>query len=208
MKKLFTMFLACMMIFCFTIEGKSAASFLLKGGVNFSTLQWDPALSGVEETPRIGLIVGCGFEFEFEKLALEIDVLYEQKGEKISSSFDTVKSTDIEKLDYLTIPVILKGMSKDQPVRVFYGAGLGVGVLLSAKDDWEITEDGITMSGSQDVKDMFKSTDIIAVATIGLDISNFIIEARANYGLGNIYNGSGTGTINTLGLALMTGYKF
>lgn len=192
-------------------EGSAKTCLLLKGGGNFSKLLWDPSIEDVAITQRIGMALGGGIEFRSENAAFEIDVLYEQKGAKLNCDEILYNSTDYYLLDYLNIPFIAKGLLKNEYTSSFIGVGLGFGFLLSAKDEWIATIlNGPTSAGSVNQKDIFKTLDVTAIATIGIEISRLVLEGRFSYGLVSIYEiraADYRGSINTISMACLIGFR-
>jgi len=137
----------------------------LKAGANFASLTGDDFDSWDGKT---GLHVGAYLILQFmEALGLQAELLYSGVGAKFSSS----GSSSELKLDYLTLPVLLR-------LHLIAGlhalAGLQIGFLLSAKD------------GDFDIKDDLSSTDFSLVFGLAYQILRFNIFARYVLGLSEI----------------------
>ena len=150
-------------------------------GLNMSGLAQDPEFpDGVDESMRLGLRVGPIVEFPLNQMiALQGGVLYSMKGEKIEyGNFE-----ETLKLDYVSIPVMAKiGFMPEATARPFVKIGPELGILVSAKDEWEEPGD----SGDDDIKDDLKSIDLGLGFGAGVEmpLSDFVGFLEASYTLG------------------------
>lgn len=138
-------------------QGKEDMSFGVKGGLNLATIT-----NADGSNTLIGFHVGFFGEFMLgDNFALQPEVLYSAQG----AEFD---DGDL-KLDYITIPVMLKYYVADS---FSLEIGPQVGFLVSAE------EVGV------DIKDDVKSTDFGVNFGAGYDVTpNLIIGVRYNLGL-------------------------
>jgi len=187
MKKI-TLSAIALMAFAFTQA--QDLKFGAKAGLNLANLTGD-----VEDTSmKPGFHVGGFVEIKFsDKLALQPELLYSLQGAKTeyNYSFGDMMSESSESkinLSYINIPVMLKFYPVE---KLFLEAGPQVGFLVSAKskDEYSITMDGTTTSGSEDVdvKDSFKSIDFGFNIGAGYEFTeNLFANVRYNIGLSNI----------------------
>ena len=185
----------------FSIANAQDISYGLKAGLNYSN--WSFSNDGPEFDSRLSFHVGGVVEFGLsEKFAVQPELLYSSVGAKMdySSSPTRVASDDylVYALDYLSIPVMAKyyvaeGFSLE--------VGPQIGILLSAK----IKYDG----ESEDVKELFKSTDFGAGIGAGYKMENgLFINARYVLGLSNVLEDSGDEWGKNNAFQFSLGYKF
>jgi hypothetical protein len=134
--------------------------FGLGGGVNLANVSGD--ISNNESLT--GFNGGIMMEIKLPvKIGIEADVLYSLKGSSLGGN-------DM-KLSYIDIPLVLKIYSLKV---ISFQLGPQYSVLASA------TYDG------NDIKELYESSDISAVAGIGVDVSKLHVSARYNFGLTSI----------------------
>ena len=163
-------------------------------GINAATLtDWD------ETSMKIGFVGGVEAEYGFsEKFSLSAGLLYSMQGTKL----DVVEDVDTKvNTSYLNIPVLAnfyvwKGLAVK--------AGIQPGILLSAKTKSEAEGN----SAEADLKDNCESLDISIPVGVSYEISNFVIDARYNFGLTNLAKGDGEGNPKNSVFSLTVGYKF
>ena len=208
MKRIISLTVTIMfVVFICVLSARATVSFVGEGGINISTISYDPAPAGITVFPRIGLIASTGLEIGLGKWAIHLGGVYEEKGDKEEYTVGNITTTVTTKISYLTIPLILKGISDKKTYKIFYGGGLGIGVLLTAESEVEITDGVSSSSSSVSIKDILNSTDIGAIIDLGLEFGTIITEARVNYGLSNIGKDTGSTTWNNLSVALLCGIK-
>ncbi|MCX7550447.1 porin family protein [Xanthomarina sp. F2636L] len=200
MKKV--LLIAAVAVFGLSNVNAQEVSFGPKAGVNFATLTGD-----VEDNDlKVGFHIGGALELMFtEKMGLQAELLYSLQGTKDSySSTETIGGvtyTEEEEtklnLSYINIPVSFKyyvtnGFSVE--------AGPQVGILASAKADYEYTErvqgggfdETYSESGDEDVKDMISSIDFGLNFGLGYKLDNGLnFSARYNLGLTNVLDVDG-----------------
>lgn len=173
MKKLFPafLFLTCML----SISAEAQVAFGLKGGLNLSRLDLDDPELSYES--RTGYHAGIFLRSRFGNVGLQPEVLlFTQRGEIESSFFGTAQ----ESFTYVSVPVMLK----------FYPIGglnlqLGpqFGFLLDGERDYET----ILGSGSEDITDHYKKSDISVSVGAGYDFDFGLgLDFRYNIGVKDI----------------------
>lgn len=195
MRKLF--FAACVATLGCTSINAQEFSFGPKAGVNFATLTGD-----IEDNDmQVGFHVGGAAEFKFnEKMAVQAELLYSRQGTKYSDSesetFNGVtyryEAEENIRLDYINIPFSFKYYI----VNGFYAsAGPQVGILASAKSEYEFTESvsggGFDStdsgSGDEDIKDDVLPIDLGGHIGLGYRMTNGLeFSARYNAGFVNV----------------------
>lgn len=133
----------------------------------------------------MGFAVGGFIEYSFSpSIAIQPEILYNTKGVK----FEQGDVTDKVTMTYMQIPVLLKfNIPTAGNFDPFIYAGPSVGILLSANDKLEGTDDDY----DEDIKDSFKSTDFTAVLGLGAGIpmgtsGQLTFEFRYDMGLTNV----------------------
>ena len=119
---------------------------------------------------KVGLVAGAEFGYCFtEQMAVTAGLLYSMQGSAIKDVDDNMK------LDYLNIPILANYyVAPGFAIK----AGIQPGILCSAK------------YGDYDIKDSYKSLDIAIPIGVSYEISDFVIDARYNLGVANIYDSS------------------
>lgn len=199
-------------VLTFGVSSAQEVNFGVKGGLNVSTLTGD-----VEEVDaKIGFHVGGFAEIKLsDKFAFQPELLFSTQGAKSEYSESDGTDSYSEKftlnLNYLNVPLMAKYFATD---KLFIEAGPQIGLLLSAKTDYEYTEtfQGVTFSESidgVDVKDDFKSIDFGLNFGLGYEFTeNIFAGARYNLGLSNIGEDTGDDKINNGVIQVSLGYKF
>ena len=185
----------------FSFANAQDISYGLKAGLNYSNWSFSDADMDYFDS-RLSFHVGGVVEFGLsDKFSVQPELLYSSVGAKmdISEAPTRVASENyIYALDYLSIPVMAKYY-----VAEGFSLELGpqIGVLLSAK----IKYDGET----EDVKDLFKSTDFGAGIGAGYKMENgLFINARYVLGLSNVLEDSGDEWGKNNAFQFSLGYKF
>jgi hypothetical protein len=119
---------------------------------------------------KVGLVAGAEFGyFISEQFAVTAGLLYAMEGTAIKDVDDNMK------LDYLNIPILANYyVAPGFAIK----AGIQPGILCSSK------------YGDYDIKDSYKSLDIAIPIGVSYEISDFVIDARYNLGVANIYDSS------------------
>lgn len=135
---------------------------------------------------KIGLVAGANLEYPVnDAFSVSGGLLYSMQGCKIKDVDDAIK------MDYLNIPIL----AQYQVAEGFkIKAGVQPGILMSAK--W----------GDADFKDDCKSLDISIPLGVSYEISDFVIDARYNFGLTKT-NKNGDDSVKNSVIMLTLGYK-
>ncbi len=162
----------------FTLSDAQGQGIGISAGANFANfVDTDASVDS-----RTGVMAGLtyGIAVPMSPVTIQPGVFYAQKGATLSDG-------DIEtttKLDYIEIPVIAKfDFILDNPMltpHVFFGPYAGF--TLNAEQE---VSDGNT-SGSVDIGDQVKDTDIGVVVGAGADINKFRIGIRYSVGLTDV----------------------
>ncbi len=160
--------LICILLLLFSMAHLRAASLhmSLLGGLNLSMHRENIFSSDLTQVPRVGYIFGGGLELSIlpTPMAFEVDLMYETKGGTyLNDDYEEVYSTE---LDYLTIPILIKWINRARKKGIFAGLGPSFGIPM---------EEGI------------ETTDIGIMTCFGIELNNFVMEARFNYGLTDIF---------------------
>ena len=181
----------------------------LKGGLNVANINVSgaasPSMSSV-----VNLHIGAFAEFSInKKVAFQPELLYSMQGSKFSqivniegTNYDTDNTL---KLSYINIPLMFKYYPQS---KFYFEAGPQLGLLTSAKVEVDVAGFG---SGSDDVKEFFKTVDFGMNVGLGYNFSkNVLLGARYNFGLTNIADtepGDNTKMKNSV-FSLSLGYIF
>ena len=180
MKKL--LIFTSIVLFGFSTVYAQDINFGAKAGVNFASITGDDT-DWVDS--RTSLHIGVVAEIVIsETFSFQPELLYSAQGGsyKESEGYDGTL-----KFDYLNVPLMAKfyvgeGFSLE--------AGPQIGLLLSAKDDWEFISNGET--GNDDWKDFMKGIDFGVNVGVGYKLEGGLnFGARYNLGLSNIWEDSG-----------------
>lgn len=192
-------------VMAFAFSNAQETKFGVKGGVNFANLSGDTE----DASLKVGFHVGGFAEIKVsDKFSVQPELLYSTQGAKFDESVDGVDIESKLNLSYLNIPVMAKFYVAE---KFSLEAGPQIGFLLSAKAKGEGTENGITISAEQDVKDSFESIDFGLNFGAGYDFTeNLSAGVRYNLGLSNIAKteeGDDSKIQNSV-FSLSIGYKF
>jgi opacity protein-like surface antigen len=182
MKKIF---LSLVAVFCVVIaqaqtndDQSNSFGFGAKGGVNISNFVGDD--SGSSKS-YVGFHAGFFAEFQLaERFYIQPELLYSAQGAKENLTIEGINFDTTLKANYINIPVMFKYyVANDFSLE----AGPYVGFLASAK----IKFDSSIVSGTEDAKDFFKSTDFGFGVGLNYDITQAIfLNARYSTGLTKI----------------------
>lgn len=208
----------CLTLFCISLgataqeqqtaaEDRLQSKFGIKGGLNLTNLYVDEA---DDENMKAGFNAGIYWKLPVAKgFSIQPELLYSQKGTK--ATYDNFLQGSGEyrfNLNYVELPLLaVINLGKTFNIH----AGPYVGYLLSANVK-DANDDG-TIGGIADLnEDNFERWDIGLAGGIGLDVENFTIGARYNYGLGEIGKsglaGQLTNNAKNAGLSVYLGLAF
>lgn len=181
-------------------SGLMAQGTKIMAGLSFSKLHGEEFSESAERLT--GLLGGLGFAMGLEKVTLEMEFFYFQKGYSLNLGPD-------EKVDFLlteiSMPLLLRIKFLPRSSPYVFGGGEAAYVL-SYKSRIQGQE-------VEDLNDLVKSFDYGLVFGAGfevaMDMLSFFLEGRYHYGLANIGEGLNEGeAINTRAVVLMAGFRF
>jgi hypothetical protein len=159
--------------------------------------------------PRIGFVGGVEGEYQVSDIfSVSAGVLYSMQGCKFDNSSEFMGqklSGDLTlKTDYINIPImanvyVVKGLA------VKLGVQPGFNVNAKAKGSASIA--GIGGEKSFDLGDEVKSFDFSIPVGLSYEYSNFVLDARYNWGLTKIYDFGDDSPKNSV-FQITLGYKF
>ena len=159
------------MVFGLVNLNAQEVTFGVKAGVNFSDITGDDVDSFKGLT---ALHVGVMAEIEFsEKFSFQPELMFSAQGSDYEDTFDGETYKGTVKTHFINVPLmakyyVIEGLSIE--------AGPQIGLLLSAKDEYEGDE--------EDLKDYLKSLDIGLNFGLGYKLDNGLnFAARYNLGL-------------------------
>ncbi len=155
-----------------------------KGGVNFASVGGDFT---DDYDGRISFHIGGLVEIPItEKFAVQPELLYSSQGYKYEESDIDYSYEAKTKMDYINVPIMAKyhiidGLSAE--------LGPQIGILISAKDEYEETFDGENASGDEDVKEFYNTLDFGIGIGASYRLNNgLFFSARYVIGLSDVTN--------------------
>ena len=204
---------AAVAVFAFGTANAQDMSFGAKAGLNVSNLTGD-----IEDTKSlIGAHVGVFAEFKItDKFSFQPELLYSMQGAKtefteVEGDSYSYKEESKIKLSYINIPLMAKFYVSE---KFSLEAGPQVGFLMSAKNDFEISEtiDGDTdsFSSEEDIKDSLKGIDFGLNLGLSYDFTeNLFAGARYNLGLTDLNDTDAENfEIKNSGFQVSVGFRF
>ncbi|MEX1238753.1 MAG: porin family protein [Cyclobacteriaceae bacterium] len=179
------------------VPAAAQPGFGIKGGLNLTTLNVeDPEMS---YNSRTGYHAGLFLRGKFGKIGIQPELLlFTQNGDLESSIFGTAQ----ERFTYLSIPVMLK----------FYpigGLNLQVGPQFGFLLDGERKYDTFLGSGSQDITEYYKESDVSVSVGGGYDFDfGLSLDVRYNIGVKDINNVSNGEEARSRIFLLSLGWNF
>lgn len=136
---------------------------------------------------KVGLVAGANLEYPItEAFSLSGGLLYTMQGSAFKDADDKTK------LDYLNIPILAQYQLMDG---LKIKAGVQPGFLMSAK------------AGDVDIKDGCETFDLAIPVGLSYEISDFVIDARYNFGTSKIYKGDGGSKSKNSVIMVTLGYR-
>lgn len=171
--------------------------FGIKGGINLSNLNVEDADATYDS--RTGFHAGVFLRGKFDKVAIQPEVLlFTQNSEIRSSIFGTAQ----DRFTYLSIPVMLK----------FYpvgGLNLQLGPQFGFLIDGERKYDTVFGSGSSDITDYYKESDVSVSLGAGYDFGFGLgLDARYNLGVKDINNAANGEAVKSRVFLISLGWNF
>ena len=168
-----------------------------KAGINLATLNIDDPEASYES--KTGFHAGLFLRGKFDRVAIQPELLlYTQKGDLTSSVLGTAQ----ESFTYISVPVMIK----------FYpiaGLNLQAGPQFAFLVDGERKYDGVLGSGSEDIKEYYKSSDFSVSAGAGYDFGfGLTFDARYNIGVKDINNAAGGEAVKSRVFLISLGWNF
>lgn len=154
-----------------------------------------------DSNPRIGLAAGVGFQYQFSnRFGLSFDFLYSMQGDKTEGWTNYVKVKEIDKIDYLNIPILAN-------VYLYKGLALKVGVQpgFNIVDKYKVTASGTSVTGDLSDFTDIKTFDFAIPVGISYEYRNVILDARYNIGVTNVVKDESN---HNRVFQLTLGYKF
>ena len=209
-KKLVSLIIILLMVFCFRLDSDQFFQFGLKGGINFSsyigrgsnTAYWEAG--SCDNAVKSGLVAGLYYIRSWKKNRfLQIELLYSIKGAKTSfksvsyGSGEYYKMTNSWKgnqnLQYIEIPVLMKFLNFPKlPFKSMSYLGISPSILINAKAKYNfkfvaedelgnITDEYTVKDGSYEIYHSVKPFNLELIA--GLSIQNMRICFDLRYSL-------------------------
>lgn len=160
-----------------------------KAGLNVANLSSDKdtkssTLGGLDNTARVGFNAGITADAVlFEYLGLGAEVLYSQQGTYQSGEVANVKTSASTNLDYVNVPLLIKGYYKGLGVYT----GVQPGFLVSAKEIKKLGD----IKTETDLLDnnLYRKVDFSIPFGISYQSSVGVnIDARYNFGLTSVFD--------------------
>lgn len=156
-------------------SAQAQVAFGLKGGLNLTTLDVKDAELSYES--RTGYHAGIFLRSKMDKIAIQPELLlFTQQGDLESSFFGSAR----ESFTYLSVPVILK----------FYpvgGLNIQLGPQFGFLIDGEREYDNVLGSGTEDITDHYKKSDVSVSVGGGYDFGFGLgLDVRYNIGVKDI----------------------
>lgn len=150
--------------------------------------------------PRYGFVAGAEAEFPLSKFfGISAGLLYSAQGAKVENRYLTETLDETIQTDYLNIPIL---------ANIYLVKGLaikcGVQPAFNVRDNVKLDsrrQSSTSISGKADVK----SFDFSIPVGISYEIKNFVVDARYNFGITNIWD---EGDEKHSVLQITLGYKF
>ncbi len=139
--------------------------------VGMSSFTEKSSSSGITVTAdsRMGLVAGGVFDISvMNLLSIEPGLLYSMRGMKMEESIQGYTETITDNFSYLAIPVHAKLKYPLPMMKPYALAGLNLGILLSAKQKWEMTGQP---SEEYDLKDSSSTVDMGLDFGAGIEFS-------------------------------------
>lgn len=162
----------------------------VRGGVNFASSELEEKIEGSWETSNAKFIPLLNFsvlgEISFsDKFAFQPEVNFIQKGYKNTISTDLLDYDYKVKMNYVEVPLLLKGKFGSEALKFTALLGPTFGYTFSGKVKSDETETDINFD-----EDQIKQTDLGAMLGIGVDIKagpgSFFLDGRLGWGLSNL----------------------
>jgi len=185
-------------VFFISFQAHSQTAFGLKAGLNLSSLNVDDPEASYDS--RTGYHAGIFLRGKFDKIAVQPELLlFTQSGDiEKTATFGTAQ----ESFTYLSIPF----MFKFYPV---LGLNLQVGPQFGFLLDGERKYDNPLFSGSEDITDYYKQSDVSVSVGAGYDFGFGLgIDLRYNLGVKDINNEANGEAVKSRVILVSLGWNF
>lgn len=193
-------------IVALSVAASAQISLGVKGGLNLAKATGDDA-DGTDG--RTSFHFGAYLTLDVsEKFSIQPELLYNSVGAKNKSTdfdpdFGDITTEETYKLNYISVPVMF--LYKITP-QFNIQAGPQFSFLASAKDKYEISYDGGSTSGDEDIKDQFKGLDLGFNVGLGANFGKLNASARYCLGLSNIADAEDADLKNSV-IQVSLGYR-
>ena len=144
---------------------------------------------------KFGVVTGADLTYQLqEKFAISAGAFYSMQGAKYKH--DGI--TDTWKLDYINVPVLAN-------FYVIPGLAIKAGIQPGFNLSHKFKRESQGNSGEGDI-DHFKSFDLSIPIGASYEISDFVIDARYNFGLTKLWDVTGSSSKNSV-IQVTVGYK-
>lgn len=164
-----------------SISSNAQVAFGIKGGLNLSNLKVDDPQASYDS--RTGYHAGFFLRSKFDKVAFQPEVLLYTQSNQIDYAASSINPGTVENnFTYLTIPVMFK-------FYVVSGLNIQAGPQFGFLLDGEQNISTTLFSGTKDIKDNYKSSDIAVSVGGGWDFPFGLgLDVRYNLGVKDINN--------------------
>jgi len=191
MKKLLLPF--CLLLAGVITSNAQGVAIGARAGLNVASQSISASGYSVSPDSRLGFFVGAYAKIMVSgKIGVQPELFYSSIGAKWP---DQGAGVETIKTDYLTLPVFFRYNVTDN-FHLLVGPQFGILMSASGKDN----------SGTQDIKNQLKSSDMSGVVGAGLDFGPINAGLRYNFGLSNI-NNIGTTTVKNNVFQVVVGFK-
>jgi hypothetical protein len=196
-KRTFIVSILMLQIFCVRIAAAQETAFGIKGGVNLSMLKFDDPQSSYNS--RTGYHLGFFLREKFEKVAIQPELLlFTQKVDVKSTTFGNVQ----DNFTYVSVPVMIKLY----PVA---GLNLQLGPQFGFLVAGERKYDNVLFTGSKDITDAYKKSDVSFSAGAGYDFKfGLNLDMRYNIGVKDINNLANEQPVKSRVFLISIGWNF
>ena len=195
----------------------------VKGGINLSAYHDENQAADFGKNAIVGAVAGLTVDLDMsEHFSLQPELLYLQKGGKSTFTLLSIRTEQINLVNYLEIPLLAKlrfgNNGKDSGAGFYVAAGPWAGFALSGKykassydSKGEPFGDPYVEKYTFDDQDDRKRIDWGASGGLGLVVGKLILEGRFNYGINNLLdndannNNDNKPLLQTRGISLTLG---
>ncbi len=203
--------LAALFALCGAVAASAQVSLGARMGINSAAASIHLSYGDSYQTSRrIGLVTGIALEFGLVgPLSVRFEPQYVQKGYRLQDDYLGDELTVVGHIDYVELPMLLKGAWDIGRVSLFAFAGPNIGVRSSAEVA-ELFPDSTEVSSVE-----YATKDFDVALDLGLGIgykvnptAMVIADVRYSYGLVNIDNGGRGDIYQSRDIKVMLGMMF